>query len=86
MRNSGVYDFEELLSVVDGSNAYRFGAEQVDHAAAESRNTPDDGPEMTWTVEDDEDDLEFSITPTALASLVNRARAHCPGCPGTCGR
>jgi hypothetical protein len=37
-------------------------------------------------VDDDPDDLELSITPEALAILVTRARAHCPGCSGECGR
>ena len=87
MRDSGVYAFEELLSDVDGSQAFRFGASAVDHAATESAGMPEEtGPGMVWTCEPDDDDLEFSITPAALASLVNRARTHCVDCAGTCGR
>lgn len=85
MRESGVYPFEELVSDVDGSAAFRWSDDQVNFAAAHSGDQ-EEGPEMVWSVEDDEDDLEMSITPRALAVLVNRGRAHCAGCAGACGR
>lgn len=47
--------------------------------------------EVEWTteVEDDsdlEDGMDVSMSVPAYASLLVRARAHCPGCSGSCGR
>jgi len=87
MRESGIYSFEELVSDVDGSEAFRWGADSVRTSMAESWDaSQESGPEMAWSVEDDDDDLELSITPRALAVLVTRGRTHCEGCAGTCGR
>lgn len=86
MRESGVYSFEELVSDVDGSAAFRWSDDQAAYAAAHSGDQAE-GPEMTWSVEDDDDDLELSITPRALAVLMRYARIgrHYTGC-SNCAR
>jgi hypothetical protein len=88
MRDPGLYPLDKLISFVDGSTAYRVRPDFANDAMADSWNAslvePDPGIE--WTVDDEPDDLEISLTVEAYASLVGRARTHCPGCTGPCER
>ena len=86
MRNSGTYELEELVSDIDGSTAYRIADPDTAGSWERAKRVP--SADIQWTCEDDDesDDLEISITATALAILVSRAGSHCPGCPGECGR
>ena len=82
MRNSGDYSLEELVSDIDGSHAYR--VTDPDTAGSWERAMIEPDTDIQWcAVDDDEsDDLEISITAEALAILVARGRAHCPGSTG----
>lgn len=89
MRESGVYGLEELISDVDGSDAYRYSEGAVSGMAAGSwanaQVEPDPG--ITWVADDlDDDDLDICITREAWAIFYARTRAHCEGCSGECGR
>lgn len=88
MREGIWQGFEELTFDRDGSTGYRFNSSAADLAAAESGDLAEreTGRAVEWTCDADSDDLELSITPEALANLVARARTHCPGCDGQCGR
>lgn len=89
MRKSGTYSLEELISDVDGSEAYRFSDETVSSVAGNSWEGAQEvpNPAITWTVEDcDHEDDDLAISLEAYAVLLERARRHCEGCSGTCGR
>lgn len=91
MRESGIYGLEDLISDVDGSQAYRPTEHAVTELAAESWEMQGWHPareEITWVCEDDleDDDLDICITREAWAVFYARTRAHCEGCSGECGR
>lgn len=88
MREPGNYTLEELTSDIDGSEAYRFSADTVSGLLGDSWESAQEvpNPAIQWTVDDLDDDDDLSISLEAYASLVNRARTHCPGCDGGCNR
>ena len=87
MREGIWQGIETLVSDIDGSEAFRLDDHAVSECAADSGDlAAEESPGMVWDVEEDDDDLEFSITAPALAVLVARGRRHCEGCAGTCGR
>ena len=87
MRDSGIYSLDELTSTVDGSKAYRVANPDIGGSWERAQIAPD--PAITWECgpddESDDHDLEVSVTLAAYASLVARARTHCPNCEG-CAR
>lgn len=88
MRESGRYMLEELISDIDGSEAYRFTADTVSGAAGNSWEGAQDepNPAIQWTVDDcDHEDDDLAISVEAYALLVSRARTCCEACPG-CNR
>lgn len=62
-------------------NGYRVDYCETGSWESATQNIPDD---LEWTCEPDDgsDDLEIGLTLEAYASLVVRARAHCPSCEG----
>jgi hypothetical protein len=89
MRESGNYTLEELVSDIDGSEAYRFSDDTVSELLGDSWSSAQEvpNPAIQWTVDDcDHEDDDLAISLEAYALLVNRGRAHCEGCAGDCGR
>lgn len=87
MREPGNYPLDELISDIDGSTAYRVRPDLANDAMADSWDAaliePDPGIE--WTVDDEPDDLEISLTVEAYARLVRwaavgRRYAGCSTC------
>lgn len=87
MRNSGNYSLDELTSTVDGSLAYRVANPDIGGSWERAQEIP--SADIQWECapddESDDHDLEVSLTLPAYASLVARARTHCPSCEG-CAR
>lgn len=79
MREPGVYGLEELISDVDGSEAYRPMAEAVSEWAGGSWEMQGWHPareEITWVCEEDldDDDLDIAMTLEAYAHLMGLAQ------------
>lgn len=85
MRNPGTYELQELTSDIDGSTAYRIADPDTAGSWERAQRVP--SADIQWSAEtdDESDDLELSITATALVILVERAGRHCPSCEG-CAR
>lgn len=85
MRNSGNYTLEELVSDIDGSNAYR--VVDPDTAGSWERAQIEPACDLEWVAgpDDDSDDLDIGMTLDAYGALVAKGRTHCPSCEG-CAR